>query len=145
MRTLKSDQLGEIRDIAEQCFVEIKHPGKQFAYEHFCSVWSPVLETSQAMLWVLGEPVDAFLLVNFSPDPIANELTGYSISWFVKPELRKLGAGDALWKEFFREGERRGALHYIFGHPKTINEDCNHSWFEKRGLLHVENLYRLDV
>jgi len=144
MRTLKSHELNEIRDIANQCFVEIKQAGKRFNFEHFCWAFGPALDANQVVLWVT-DTINAFLLVNYAPDPFAGELTGYSISWFVKPEFRKTGIGNKLWREFFKEGERRGCLHYIFGHPKVINKDCNHGWFEKRGLGHVENLYRFDV
>jgi ribosomal protein S18 acetylase RimI-like enzyme len=145
MRTLKSDQLEEIREIAEQCFVELKQSGKRFDFDHFRWAVGQALDEEQMVLWVTGWPVDGFLLVNFAPDLFAGELTGYSISWFVKPERRKQGIANSLWRKFFEEGDRRDCRHFIFGHPFVVNEDGNSLWFEKRGFKKVENLYRFDV
>lgn len=146
MRTLKSEQLSEIRDIAEQCFSELKQPGSAFNFEHFCWAIGPALDSEQMMLWVSGShEIRAFLLVNFAPDLFAGELTGYSISWFVKPEFRGSGIGSALVDEFLKDGHLRGCKRFLFGHPFEVNHDANQSWFEKRGFCWVEKLYRKDV
>lgn len=145
MRTLKSEQLSEIRDIAEQCFIELKQPGARLNFEHFCWAVGPALDSEQMVLWVTGWPVDGFLLVNFAPDLFAGELTGYSISWFVKPENRSQGRGSEFLKAFELEANRRGCKRFFFGHPFEVNHDANQPWFEKRGFCWVEKLYRKDV
>lgn len=145
MRTIKSEGLEEIRDIAGQCFVELKQPGEGFDFGHFRWAVGAALDREQMVLWVVGWPVHGFLLVNFAPDLFAGEMTGYSVSWFVKPEHRSKGEGSELLKAFEFESNQRGCKRMFFGHPFEVNHDANRAWFEKRGFRLVENLYRKDV
>src|SRR5688572_6746059 len=147
IRNLRHDELAVIEPIARDFFVEAKYPG-EFAYDTFANFWEPMLSQGYGEVFIatVKERVVGLVGALFSPSLFNGQLTMMFHFWYARPEVRRITrVGVDLFDMMMLQARIRDVSAVLAGHILTINEDGCQKFFERRGFVLREMVYRKEL